>query len=119
PKMVINLPESLELSEIKQNGTQILTEIVDYCRHNPNIKTASLIEAFRNHKAHAHLSVLATIPLGLNCEQLSLELEDIKKYFEKQIRKHKINDLREKKAKQGLSDEEKQQLISLLSNHIK
>ncbi len=118
PQMVINLPESLEISEIKQNGSKLLTEIVEYCRYNPNIKTASLVENFRNHEMYEHLCFLATISLGLNCEQLLLELEDIKKYFQKMIQKHKINRLREKKAQHGLSNEEKQQLIQLLSNRI-
>ena len=119
PKLVSVIPENLNFLEINQNGVNILTEIVDYCRLNPHIKTATLIENFREHKAYSHLSVLATVSLNLNSEQLLIELKDIKNYFEKSIQKYKINDLRNKQSKQGLSQSEKLLLVELLTNQIK
>jgi len=119
PHLVNVLPENLDLRQIKQNGVNILTEIVDFCRLNPHITTAVLIENFRQHKAYAHLSALATVSLSLNSEQLLLELEDIKKHFDKTVQKNKINSLRLKQAEKGLSQPEKKELVELLSQQLK
>jgi DNA primase len=119
PKLVINMPNDLAFTEIKQNGVNILQEIVEFCHNNPHISTAVLLENFRNHKAYSHLSTLATVSLDLNDDQMHLELKDIKKHFEKTIQKHKIHGLREKKAQSGLSAEEKLELIALLTSSIK
>jgi DNA primase len=107
PKLVINMPNDLAFAEIKQNGVNILQEIVEFCHKNPHISTAVLLENFRNHQAYSHLSTLATVSLDLNDDQMHLELKDIKKHFEKTIQKHKIHNLREKKAQSGLTAEEK------------
>ncbi len=119
PSLVINLPNDLEISHLKQNGINILTRIIDFCRLNPNISTAALIEKFRGHKTHSHLSSLVTVPLDLNEEQLLLELKDIIKHFEKLLQKIKIGRLRDKKAVKGLNTQEKLELVELLTNQIK
>ncbi len=119
PHLVSVIPENLNLQKIKQNGVNILTEIVDFCRLNPHITTAALIENFRQHDAYVHLSTLATVSLSLNSEQLLLELEDIKKHFDKTVQKNKINNLRIKQAEQGLSQPEKLELVELLSQQLK
>ena len=118
PKLVLELSENIEFELLNNNGIKILTEIVDFCRLNPNINTAAIIENFRNHSAYTHLSALATVSLSLNSQQMLLELKDIEKYFEKSVQKHKIDGLRKKQAQNGLSTEEKQQLVRLLSNQI-
>ncbi|MFK8013017.1 MAG: DNA primase [Marinicellaceae bacterium] len=119
PHLVEVLPENMPFNKIKQNGINILTEIVEFCRLNPHVTTAVLIENFRQHNAYEHLSALATVSLSLNSEQLLLELEDIKKHFDKTIQKIKINNLRLKQTNQGLSQQEKHELIELLSQQIK
>lgn len=119
PNLVSIFPQNLDLRNLKQNGVNILTEIVDFCRLNPNISTAVLIENFRHHEAYTHLSTLATVSLSLNSEQMSLELEDIKKHFDKTVQKNKINNLRFKQAEQGLSQPEKLELVELLTQQLK
>ena len=119
PKLVINFPKELAFTEIKQNGINILKELVEFCHLNPHINTAVLLENFKQHQAYQHLSNLAMVSLDLNDEQMHLELKDIKKYFEKTIQKHKIDSLREKKSHEGLTPEEKIELVDLLTNHIK
>lgn len=119
PNLVINFPKELPFKSLKKNGADILQEIVEFCHNNPHISTAVLLENFREHKAYSHLSALATVSLGLNSEQMHLELKDIKKHFEKSIRKHKIDSLREKKSQGDLSAEEKMELVNLLTNQIK
>ena len=119
PNLVLKLSENLAFNQLNLNGVKILTEIVDFCRRNPHISTAALLEHFREHKAYAHLSSLATVTLNLNSEQLLLELKDINIYFEKSIQKHRINELRNKQATNGLTTAEKTQLVELLSNQIK
>jgi DNA primase len=118
PSLVINFPKDLAFEKIQQNGTNILSEIVEFCHNNPHISTAGLLENFREHDAFTHLSSLATVSMDLNDEQMQLELQDIKKHFEKTIRKHKIAGLREKQAKMGLNAEEKTELVNLLTNQI-
>ena len=119
PSLVVNFPKELAFNEIKQNGTNILKEIVEFCHSSPHISTAVLLENFREHQAFSHLSSLATVSLDLNDEQMHLELKDIKKHFEKTIQKHKIARLREKKAKSALTEEEKTELVNLLTNQIR
>jgi DNA primase len=119
PNLVLKLSENLAFKQLNLNGVKILTEIVDFCRLNPHISTAVLLENFREHKAYTHLSSLATVTLNLNSEQLLLELKDINIYFEKSIQKNRINELRNKQAKDGLTTAEKTQLVELLSNQIK
>ena len=118
PNLVVNLSENHEFSLLEQNGINILIEIVDFCRINPHISTAALIENFRENKAYSHLSSLVSVPLNLNSEQMLLELNDIKKYFEKSVQKIKIDGLRKKQRQGGLNAAEKTQLVSLLTDKI-
>ena len=118
PNLVINFPPDIDFNLIPQNGVEILQKIVELCRQSPNINTASLLENFRNETAYTHLSTLTSTSLNLNDEQMLLELKDIKKHFEKSIRKIKIDRLRQKQANDGLTNEEKQQLVELLTNQI-
>ncbi len=118
PNLVINLPPEINFNQIQQNGTDILQKIVELCRKSPNINTASLLENFRNEATYAHLSALTSTPLNLNDEQMLLELKDIKKHFEKSLRRIKIDRLRQKQANDGLTNEEKQKLVELLTNQI-
>ena len=118
PGLVSVFPDSLTFSELKLNGIDILMKIVDFCRLNPYISTAALVENFRQHQAYSHLSSLMTVSLGLNNEQLQLELKDIKKYFEKSVQKNKIDSLREKQAHSSLTATEKKQLVNLLNGQV-
>jgi DNA primase len=118
PGLVINFPADMKFNQIQQNGINILQKIVELCHQSPNINTASLLENFRNETAYSHLSTLTSTPLNLNDEQMLLELKDIKKHFEKSIRKIKIDQLRQKQANDGLTNEEKQKLVELLTNQI-
>lgn len=118
PNLVVNITENHEFSLLEQNGINILIEIVDFCRINPHISTAALIENFRENKAYSHLSSLVSVPLNLNSEQMLLELNDIKKHFEKSIQKIKIDGLRKKQRQGGLTAAEKTQLVSLLTDKI-
>ncbi len=118
PGLVINFPADMKFNQIQQNGTNILQKIVELCHQSPNISTASLLENFRNEETYSHLSTLTSTSLNLNDEQMLLELKDIKKHFEKSIRKIKIDRLRQKQANDGLTNEEKQKLVELLTNQI-
>lgn len=118
PKLAVNIPESLSFQALKLNGVNILTEMVDFCRKNPHISSAALLENFRAHPAYQHLSSLMMVSLDLNSEQLLLELNDINQYFAKLIQRHKIDYLRDKQSQQGLSAAEKKQLVDLLTNKI-
>ena len=118
PTLVVNFPKELALDDVKQNGVNILQEIVEFCHRSPHISSAVLLENFREHPAFSHLSTLATVSLDLNEEQMHLELKDIRKHFEKTIQKHKIARLREKKTQRALTAEEKIELVNLLTNQI-
>ncbi len=118
PELVANIPENLSFQALKLNGVNILIEMVDFCRKNPHISSAALLENFRQHPAYQHLSSLMMVSLNLNSEQLLLELDDINQYFAKLIQRHKIDYLRDKQAQDGLSAAEKKQLVDLLTNKI-
>lgn len=119
PNLVINFPPNMEFNQIQQNGMNVLQKIVELCRQCPNINTASLLENFRDDETYSHLSTLTSKSLSLNDEQILLELKDIRKHFEKSIRKLKIDRLRQKQSTHGLSTTEKAQLIELLTNQIR
>ena len=118
PSLVKNIPDSFDFDSINQNGIKILTQIVDFCRLNPHISTAVLIENFKQHSAYNHISTLATVELDLNDSQMGLELEDLINYFNKISNQNRIQSLRTKLASQGLTKAEKEQLMSLLTNQI-
>jgi DNA primase len=118
PSIVKIIPDSFEFELINQNGIKILTEIVDFCRLNPHISTAVLIENFKSHRAYHHISTLATVALDLNETQMELELEDLINYFTKISNRNKIQTLRSKLSNEGLSESEKEQLMSLLTGQI-
>lgn len=118
PHLVDIIPENMNLNQLKQNGAKILTEIVDFCRLNPHITTANIIESFRQHEAIEHLGNLVAVPLDLNEEELVFELQDITAHFNRAIQKQEIEKLRQKQSEQGLTPEEKQHLVQLLTQQI-
>ena len=118
PHLVEKIPETTDLALLNQNGTKILTDIIDFCRSNPHITTAGIIEGFQQHKASQHLSQLAAIPLDLNSDQLIFELDDILSYFAKTIEKNEIETLRRKQSESGLTQNEQQRLVELLTKQI-
>ncbi|MCB1605064.1 MAG: hypothetical protein KDI59_10470, partial [Xanthomonadales bacterium] len=68
--------------------------------------------------ASQHLSQLAAIPLDLNSDQLIFELDDILSYFAKTIEKNEIETLRRKQSESGLTQNEQQRLVELLTKQI-
>lgn len=118
PKLAGNFPDYIDLTRLKQNGIKILTEIVDFSRHNPHITTANIIESFREHEVINHLNHLMVIPLGLSDEEMVFELNDIIEYFEKKLNKQEIEVLRRKQSEHSLTQSEQERLIQLLTQQI-
>lgn len=118
PSLVSEIPSALEIDKINQNGAKILSEIVDFCSQNPHISTAVLLENFKTHSAYEHLAKLAVLELELNDSQKQLEMLDIARFLERKSVQAQIQELKEKQAQSGLTSEEKNRLMELLSNQL-
>lgn len=115
PSTVKYLPEDIKWGELSEKGVKILLKIIEICRNNPHITTASALENFRNTRFFEQLGSMTQQLNQLNKEQKILELQDIVAYFAKKIRQYRINMLRNQQLGQGLSPEQKTELLQLLS----
>ena len=57
-------------------GIEIFCELVDFCRGNPNMTTAQLLELWHDHPAHSYLDAMATWTFPGDDEQLVQEFLD-------------------------------------------
>ena len=61
-------PEAAELLDIQRKGADLMCDLLEICRTNPNLNTAALLERFRGHRAHGALQRLAAWDLGFKEE---------------------------------------------------
>ncbi len=118
PAHIEHIPENLDLHALGYKGAEFVDKIIEICRKNPQIGTASLIEHFRAHRFFPKLGHLANQFDHLSAQQQSLEMKDMIGFIGRQHRKTQIDQLREKQLSKGLSEQEKQTLLKLLAQGI-
>lgn len=112
------IPETLDLHAFQFKGVEIIDRIVEICQSQPHISTAALIEHFRNASFFQHLAPLSKHYDHLDNDQKTLEFKDLMNHLLKKAQQKEIDALREKQMQSGLTIEEKQQLVNLLTTKV-
>jgi DNA primase len=114
PDLCLKMPKDLNLHHLSFKGVEIIDKIVEIYQANPQIKSAALLEHFRESEYSQFLGYLMNIYDHLDDVQKDLEFTDLINYLINLTSQSKINRLREKQLQHGLSNEEKLELVRLL-----
>ncbi len=99
------------IRELDRPGIELLRELVETVRREPNITTAGLLERFRTHEEGRHLGRLASAEIPPDEEfDPAPELAECLRRLALDGNREKINFLIEKQKHSSLSDAEKWQL---------
>lgn len=112
PHIAAQMPAMPELQELDGNGFKLLDRLLAYVKQRPDLTTARLLEAWREHSYGAALMRLAT--LDLFAGDVHDELRDILLGFCDVCLQQRIEFLQAKSHHQTLTSEETQMLIRYL-----
>ncbi|WP_395374563.1 DNA primase [Marinicella sp. W31] len=118
PGSVEHIPEDIPWHYIKDKRIEFIQKVIEICRQNPHITTAAALENFRGTEYFDRLGPITQHLKPLSVEQKILELQDIVAYFQEKIRQYRIRQLREQQLAEGLTPEQKQELVALLAQQI-
>jgi DNA primase len=97
-------------------GHELLSQLLEFIKTNPNLSTASILEHWRELPSFKHLTKLAGQPLLITDEEgLAQEFKDALDRICCESVEHKVNELMDKAKKGLLSTGDKQKLYGLLS----
>ena len=119
PDLCAKIPKDLNLSSLSFKGVEIVDKIVEIFNTNPHIKSAAMVEQFRDTEYSQYLGYLMSMYDHLDESQKNLEFDDLINHLIKLTSQLKINRLREKQLQKGLDTEEKQLLVQLLNQRNK
>lgn len=100
-----------QLQQFEQPGLTILLELLEICRHNPQLTTATFYERWRNGEHAPHLEKLMRQPLQMSVEALEAELTGIIKQLNKHAAQARLKYLTSKPFS-SLTEAEKQEVKS-------
>lgn len=116
PRLVEFVPKDLSfLNALEERGFELFIELSELCRRHIGISMGGLLEHLRespNAKALEKLANWDHLVLPENIEQTFVETLD---FFYKKLVERQIDRLQAKDRAEGLTDEEKQELILLIS----
>ncbi|MCX7545077.1 DNA primase [Marinicella gelatinilytica] len=119
PALCEKLPDDLDFTLLPYKGAEIINKMIEIQAGYPQINSAALLEHFRNSDYVSNLSRLMVVYDHMDETELTSEMDDLVAHLEQLTTTSKINQLREKQLQDGLTDQEKQQLIALLTKKIK
>jgi len=107
------------LKSLDLPGINLLNELLDTLKNDPNLKTAALLERWRDTEMAKHLATLATQKIPGDEEDLFNEFSEV--LAKLVVSKHESRwlSLQQKLSKDGLTDAEKkeyQQLLDVIKN---
>jgi DNA primase len=104
-------------STLRQPGIPLLVELIALCRERPEISTGVIVDHFAERAEGKALQKLAVMDFFAGGEdQWKAEFLDALAQLDRQTLQQRIDDLMAKQASEGLSDEEKTELRTMLSN---
>ncbi len=112
PQQAATIPPVEELKALTGEGFALLNALLDQVHQTPDLNTARLLEAWRDHPHGAALAKLAT--LDLCAHHVALELRDILRGFFDDYLQQRIELLQTKSQHQPLTPEETQILLRYL-----
>ncbi|MGJ8692988.1 MAG: DNA primase [Thalassotalea sp.] len=116
PHIVKALPDISILQHLTMPGIPLLNQIIAICHHKTDIKTAQLIEYFRDTEQGRQLTKLMCIEHHVEPENAESMFIDIIESLLTVFIEQRTEQLLAKEQASGLSKIEKQELQSLLSN---
>ncbi|MBF0786065.1 DNA primase [Muribacter muris] len=116
PQLVENVPQDISfLHSLEEKGFALFLTLVTACQQNVGISMGGLLEYLREHEHYRHLETLASwdhLVAAENIEDTFIETLD---FFYKKLVDRRIEVLQAQDRTAGLSLEEKQELMTLLS----
>ncbi len=116
PQLVKHIPEDLSfLQSLQEKGFDLFMELVHICHDNIGISMGGLLEYLRDSPNYRHLELLANwdhLVAPENIENTFIETLD---FFYKKLVDRQIEILLAKDRTTGLNEQEKQELVLLLS----
>lgn len=119
PDLCQEIPKDLELSLLPYKGSEIINKVIEIQASYPQINSAALLEHFRDSDYISNLNQLMIVYGHMDEVELASEMTDLIDHLEQLTTTASINQLREKQLQDGLTTQEKQQLIALLTKKIK
>ena len=108
-----NLPSGWEILPLP--GIDLLKELLELLRDQPNLTTAALLERWRDREEGKHLSKLTAVLLPLPQQDQKREFQDTLLSLREQSREHETEKLLSRAAEEGLDQAGKQRLRELLN----
>ncbi|MCO4799399.1 MAG: DNA primase [Colwelliaceae bacterium] len=115
PHIVKAIPDSTILKQLEMPGIPLLNQLISLCEENENINSAQLIEYFRGTPEGNQLTKLMCIEHFVEAENAESTFLDLIESFLNLFIDKRTDELIAKEQNNGLSDEEKLELHSLLS----
>ncbi len=104
------------IASVELKGIPLLLELLEVCRDNPDIKTAALLERWRDRKEHPHLLTLAASELLVSEDVAGTVFEDtLGQIVHREGPDRRAEDLLSKARGPGLDPDEKEELRELLA----
>ena len=119
PNLCEQISKNLDFSLLPYKGAEIINKVIEIQAGYPQINSAALLEHFRDSDYVSNLKRLMVVYDHMDEAELTSEMADLIAHLEQLITTAKINHLREKQLQDGLTDQEKQQLVALLTTKIK
>ncbi|MEM7254565.1 MAG: DNA primase [Pseudomonadota bacterium] len=105
---------SPDLRGLDRPGVDLLLELLDLCRDNPDLTTGGILERFRQHEMGPHLAKLAAGPSPILAAGLEDEFSAILARLAAEQIEQRYRHLTAKAEAHALSEEEKEELRSLI-----
>jgi DNA primase len=96
PQLAAKLVNDTDFRPLQTPGINLLVELLETLRENPNLTTAGVLERYRETPHGVHLQKLAIQPLTLSAEELIHELQGIVDSLNKQLKEQRIQYLTSK-----------------------
>ncbi|MEA5445860.1 DNA primase [Gammaproteobacteria bacterium AB-CW1] len=114
PRIATRVAEQPKLATLDLPGADTLAKMLEICRAEPEIRTATLLERWRGEQAHPHLEKLATTRVPGEDEDLARHLDAIlARLTGPRAIAARMTELLDKAASDGLDQTEKEELRAL------
>lgn len=115
PDLVKHVPDLTPLKELDEAGFDLFGELVQVCREQVGVSMGALLEHWRDTPNYTILERLAGWDHLVSDENLEKEFIETLSFLYTKLVEKRVEVLIAKERTQGLSDEEKQELVLLVS----
>jgi DNA primase len=116
PELANKVDNVEQIKQAHVRGSELLAELVQICQLNSQINTAALLERYRQENHFSALEKLASHDHLLEQEQIETEFLGLVSHLVEQTSDQRLEFLIDKAKSEALSQAEKSELTTLLSN---